>query len=248
MKFLSGISLSLFLIFWEAAVQFFRIPSWILPGPIRITVSFWQAKELIWYHTQTTLLEAFFGLTLAVLFALLLSLIIDWSQLFRKIIYPFLVISQTIPFITLAPLLAIWLGYNLSAKIVVVCLVCFFPITVSLSDGFGSVDKNMLRLMHSFNADNWQIFRLVKIPASLPFFFSGLRIAATYAILTAVMSEWIGAGRGLGIFLIRSAKSYRTDRVFAVIFVISLLSLIAVFITERLAKFIAPWHYHKTFH
>jgi ABC-type nitrate/sulfonate/bicarbonate transport system permease component len=166
-------------------------------------------------------------------------------QVMKKIIYPFLIISQTVPFIILAPLLTLWFGFGFLPKIIIIILVCFFPITINIFDGFQGVDRNILRLMTSMGANQKQIFKWVKWPASLPAFFSGLRIAAAYSILGAVVSEWMGTDRGLGILLIRSAKSYLTDRIFATIGIITILSMIAVLVVEIIARISIPWHYYK---
>ena len=235
--------LLLFLCVWEIAVNEFKISRWILPSPTQVIASLWEAKELIFYHGIQTLFEAFLGLIIAVFFALFTAILMEWSQLCKKVIYPVILISQTVPFIVLAPLLVIWLGFGISAKIIMVALVCFFPIAIHLYDGFAAVDTNAIKLLKSMGAHPWQVFQFVKLPASLPFFFSGLRIAATYAILTALISEWIGSDRGLGIFLIRSSKSYLTDRVFAIIVVITLLSLVSVYSIDKIARTITPWHY-----
>ncbi|HWI54318.1 MAG TPA: ABC transporter permease, partial [Desulfobacteria bacterium] len=156
---------------------------------------------------------------------------------------PLLVISQTIPIIAVAPLFIIWLGYGMAPKVVVVSLVCFFPITINLADGLRMVDRDMIKLMHSMGATEFQVFRLVKLPAALPFFFSGLRIAGTYSIMGAVIGEWLGADKGLGILMTRSSQSFLTDRVFATIMVIVILSLAIYFLVEGIARVLIPWHY-----
>lgn len=235
----------LFFSFWEMGVRIFHIEQWILPSPLQILASLWIRRELLLFHTSQTILEALMGLSFAVLVGAGIAIIMEWSAFFQRLLKPFLVVSQTIPFIALAPLLVIWFGYGLLPKILVIILACFFPIAVNLYDGFKSVDVNMIRLLKSMDASKWQIFRLVKFPSSLPYFFSGLKIAGAYAVTAGVVSEWLGAEGGLGILLVRFAKSYLTDGVFAVIFVITALSLVLVFTIEQLTKITIPWHYHK---
>ncbi len=230
---------------WEISVTLFSVSHWILPAPSEIFVALWQRRELMVYHASQTIAEAFIGLGIAVILGIGIAIAMEWSVFFRKLFKPFLVISQTIPFIALAPLLVVWFGYGLFPKVLVIALACFFPMAISLYDGFKSTDSNMLRLVKSMGANKLQIFHLVKLPASLPYFFSGLRISGTYAIGTAVVSEWIGAERGLGIFLIRSAKSYMTENVFAVIFVVTVLSLLIIFAIDQLTKIAIPWYFHK---
>jgi len=233
------------LFIWQIVVVSFHIETWILPAPTRIFDSFWQSRSLIFYHLIPTIIEAVIGLIGAVLISVLIAVFMERYQTMRKIIYPFLIISQTIPFIILAPLLTLWFGFGFLPKIIIISLVCFFPITINLFDGFQGVDQSTLRLLTSMGASQKQIFKLVKWPASLPAFFSGLRIAAAYSVLGAVVSEWMGADRGLGILLIRSTKSYMTDRVFATIGIITILSIIAVLSVEIIARISIPWHYYK---
>ncbi|MFA5770119.1 MAG: ABC transporter permease [Patescibacteria group bacterium] len=235
----------IFLFVWQIIVTVFHIEQWILPTPTQIIDSFWQSRSLILYHLVPTIVEAIIGLIGAVFISVFIAIMMERFQIIKKIIYPFLIISQTIPFIILAPLLTLWFGFGLLPKIIIISLVCFFPITINLFDGFQGVDRNILRLMTSMGASQKQIFKWVKWPASLPNFFSGLRIAAAYSILGAVVSEWMGADRGLGILLIRSTKSYLTDRVFATIGIITVLSMLAVLLVEIIARISIPWHFNK---
>jgi len=230
-------------ILWQITVTVFHIPDWILPGPIQIVQSFWLSRLLIFHHMIPTIFEAVVGLISAAFLAILIAVFMEFSETVRKILYPFLILSQTIPFIVLAPLLTIWLGFGIMPKILIVTIVCFFPITINLFDGFSGVDLVVIKLMRSMGAKKLQILFWVKWPSALPSFFSGLKIAAAYSILGAVISEWVGTDRGLGILLTRSAKSYLTDRVFATIGVITLLSIIVVVIIEIIARISIPWHY-----
>ncbi|HEX7542954.1 MAG TPA: ABC transporter permease [Patescibacteria group bacterium] len=233
------------LFLWQLTVIMFHIEQWILPAPTQIINSFWQSRSLIFYHLIPTVVEAMIGLIGATIISIVIAILMERSKIIRKIIYPFLIISQTIPFIILAPLLTLWFGFGLLPKIIIISLVCFFPITINLFDGFQGVDPAILCLLTSMGANQKQIFKWVKWPASLPNFFSGLKIAAAYSILGAVVSEWMGTDRGLGILLIRSTKSYLTDRVFATIGIITILSMVAVFTVEIIARISIPWHYYK---
>src|SRR3989338_1453484 len=232
------------LFIWQLAVTIFHIEQWILPAPTQIISSFWQSRSLIFYHLIPTVVEAIVGLIGAVFIAIFIAMLMERFKTMRKIIYPFLILSQTIPFIILAPLLTLWFGFGLFPKIIIIRLVCFFPITINLIDGFQGVDPAILRLLTSMGASHKQIFKCVNWPSSLPNLFSGLKIAATYSILGAVVSEWMGTDRGFGILLVRSTKSYLTDRVFASIGVITILSMIVVLLVEIIARISIPWHYY----
>ncbi|MCF6094243.1 ABC transporter permease [Microaerobacter geothermalis] len=243
--FLPSFSLLVLLFIWEIVVNMTKIEKWILPSPTIIAQSLWQARELIWQHTIQTLYETVLGLGIAIAAGIAIATLMDLSTWLRKAVYPLLVISQTIPIIAVAPLFLIWFGYGLAPKVIVVALVCFFPITVNLADGYRMVDREMVRLMSSLGASRGQIFRMVKLPSALPFFFSGLRIAGTYSVMGAVIGEWLGASRGLGIFMTRSSQSFLTERVFAAIVVITLLSLWIFALIELLARLTMPWHYQQ---
>lgn len=243
--FLPFFAIVIFLSIWQFSAMIFKIQEWILPSPLNVFSALWQARDLIIYHSGQTIVESLIGLAIAVILGGAIAIFMEWSGFFRKIMRPFLILSQTIPFIALAPLLVIWLGYGISPKIIVITLACFFPIAINFFDGFKSTDTNMIKLLKSMNASKTQIFTLVKLPSSLPNLFSGLRLSATYVVGVAVVSEWLGAERGLGVFLVRAAKSYATENVFALIFVITMLSLLFVAIIETLARFTMPWYYHK---
>ncbi|MBP1931666.1 ABC-type nitrate/sulfonate/bicarbonate transport system permease component [Ammoniphilus resinae] len=244
---LPGSLLIALLIIWEMAVHLSGIEKWLLPSPSLILKSLWETKDLILHHSLQTLYEALLGLVIAVLVGVLIAIMIDLSTRIRQAVYPLLVVSQTIPIIAVAPLLMIWFGYGMTTKILVVALVCFFPIAVNLADGFRLVDQEMIRLLASMGASKGQMFRMVKLPAALPFFFSGMRIAGTYSVMGAVIGEWLGASRGLGIFMTRSSQSFLTDRVFASILVIVFLSLIIFGLIEGMARWLMPWHRRSDF-
>lgn len=228
-------------------MRLYHIDRWILPSPFLILQSLVSSKELLVQHATQTVIEAMIGLFSAVIFGSSLAVIMEMSQTLKKVLYPFIMVSQTIPLIALAPLLIIWFGYGLLPKVVLITIACFFPIVINMTDGFAMIDPAWLRLLATMGASNMQIMQLVKLPAALPSFFSGLRIAGTYCVLGAVISEWLGAQSGLGIFLTRSAKSYMTERVFAIIIVISFLSLLVVALIELSARITIPWHYRKKF-
>jgi len=157
------------------------------------------------------------------------------------VMYPLFVISQTIPTIALAPLILVWFGYGMLPKVLVVALVTFFPLAVSLAEGYRQVDPRMVRLLQTMGARTGHILRYLLWPHALPSFFAGLRIATTYSVTGAVVGEWLGATKGLGIYLVRAAKSFRADRLFAVITVIVLLSLLFFGVVELLARYTLRW-------
>lgn len=237
----AGGSLLLFLLLWEGSVHLFRIEKWILPAPTDVLTALIQHFPLIMMHSGQTLVETLIGLAAATLLGIAIATLMDRFLLLRDAIYPLLVITQTVPTVALAPLFMLWFGFGMLPKVLVVIISTFFPVAVSLFEGYRQVDEEQVRLLSSMGATRSQIFRYLKIPASLPSFFAGLRIAGTYGVMAAVVGEWLGANRGLGILLIRSSKSYLTDQLFATILVIILLSLFLYWIIEWLAALIMPW-------
>jgi len=240
-----GSVIALGLIIWQVAVKLTGIEAWLLPAPSGVLASLWNSRSLVGFHASYTLLETILGFALAVVVGIAIAFFMDLSPGARRTIYPLLVISQTVPLIAIAPLFMLWFGLGLLPKVYVIALVCFFPISVSLSDGFQSVDQEWLKLMTTMDASKWQVYKYVKWPAALPSFFSGLRIAATYSVMGAVIAEWMGGNRGLGILLSRSSASFLTAQVFATILTIVILSLLVFSFIELLARLTMKWYYHQ---
>ena len=233
----------LLLVVWQAGTWLTRVPKWLLPSPWQIILAGIEARDLLGQHTWQTLKETWLGLGLSLVVGLGLALLIDFSTLLRRSLYPVLVASQTVPILALAPLLIIWFGYGILPKVVVVALVCFFPVVVSTADGLRAADPDLIALLRAMGANRRQIFVKVRFPGALPSFFSGLKIAITYSVVGAVIGEWVGASRGLGIFMIRSSKNFLTDRVFAAIAVTSLLSILMFGVVLLLERSLLPWYY-----
>ena len=227
---------------WIFSVEKGIIKKFILPSPIDIIITFFNIIPDIKKHLLATLEEALIGFIIAIFFSIILAVLMDSIKGLKRVFYPYLVVSQTIPIIALAPLFVIWFGFGQFPKILVVILVCFFPIVINLIDGLASVDDEMINLLKSMGANKLQIFYLLKFPASMVSFFSGLRIAATYSIMGAVIGEWLGGERGLGVYMIRVKHSFALDKVFAVIFIIVVLSLLQFKIITIIQKVLMPWN------
>ena len=165
----------------------------------------------------------------------------DRFSFLYKALYPLLVITQTIPTIAIAPLLVLWMGFGMAPKITLVVITTFFPITIGLLGGFRSVDTDAIHLMQAMGANRLQIFRYVKMPNAMGEFFSGLRISASYAVVSAVVSEWLGGFEGLGVYMTRVKKAYAFDKMFAVIIFISVISLLLMLVIDVIEKISMPW-------
>jgi len=231
----------LVILIWQLIVDSGMIARYILPSPWDvITVGIAILPEIT-VHIYTTLQEALTGLFIAITLSVLLAILMDNFTIVKKALQPLLVVSQTIPIMVLAPLFVMWFGFGILPKVMVVILVCFFPIVVSLLEGMSSLDNDLLNLMKSMKANRWQIFYLAKFPASLGSFFSGLKIAATYSIIGAVIGEWMGGKAGLGVYMTRVRQSFALDKVFASILVIIILSMILFKIIELIQLLAMPW-------
>ena len=228
---------------WELFVRASHVSVQVLPSPIAIIQALFNNWSIIYDNTLQTLLETVLGLTLAAILGLLLAIALDISSWMRRAVYPLLITSQTIPIIALAPLLLIWIGYDIRPKLIIVALYCFFPIAVATVDGLASAEPELIKLLHSMRATRWQILRLVRLPGALPAFFSGLRIAAAYSVIGAIFGEYVGAEKGLGIYMQKAANSFATINVFAAILVTTILSLLLFGLVSLIERIALPWYH-----
>lgn len=235
------ITIAVALVIWELAVRLGLVPNFLLPSPTQVVGAFVGDAPLLATHALTTLLESFLGLAIGVIIGFVVAVLMDRYELVYQALDPILTISQTIPTVAIAPLLVLWFGYELAPKVILVVLTTFFPVAVSLVSGYRSVDPDMIDLMRTMGASDLQIFVQVKMPAALEQFYSGLRISATYAIVGAVIAEWLGGFSGLGVYMTRVRKSFAYDRMFAVIGTISVLSLALMGLVDLLERISMPW-------
>lgn len=236
------LSISSMFVLWEAAVRWFKVPDFILPAPSQVFTALFQVRSIVLYHTGVTFMEAGLGLLLAILISFVMALLLNNLPWLYRSVYPLLILSQTIPLVILAILLPLWLGWGLLPKIVIVILVCFFPIVINLLNGLGNVDPDQINLFRSMGASTLATFFMVKVPAALPAFFSGIRIASTYSLMAAVISEWVGAQRGLGYYMTLKQKSFAVDEVLGAVFIICLISYLLVKGTDLLEYLMIPWN------
>ena len=201
------------------------VPSYMLPSPADVIRAFTSDFSLLMSHAAVTLQEALYGLLIGTGLGFILAVLMDRFDFLYKALYPILVITQTIPTIAIAPLLVLWMGFSMAPKITLVVLTTFFPIAISLLDGFKSVDPDSINLIRSMGGGNFKIFRHIKLPGAMEQFFSGFKVSASYSVVGAVISEWLGGFEGLGVYMTRVKKAYAFDKMFAVIILVSLVSL-----------------------
>lgn len=228
---------------WEAWVRAFDTKPYILPAPSRIWSAFLGVRDQVPGHMRTTLTEALLGLVFGAGIGVTLAALLASLPLARRVLYPILIVSQTIPMVVLAPLLIAWFGFGLTPKIVVVALIAFFPIAVSTTDALTGADREMVGLIRSMGANRLQVMRHVLFPSALPAFFAGLKIAAAYAVAAAVIGEWVGASSGLGLFITRSQRAFRVDQIFVAVAFIAMASIALFAAVSLLARLASPWVY-----
>lgn len=233
----------LLLIFWQSAVYVFNTPAWLLPDPVSIIREGLTIFSRVWMHTKATIQITLIGFGVGVALGLIIAIILHAVlPKFKPGFYPLLLLSQNIPIIAIAPLLQMWFGFGMFPKVLIIILVCFFPVTLGAMQGFTQTDRSMLDYMKMTGASRKDIFLKLELPFSLPYLFTGLKISAAYSVMGAVISEWIGAKQGLGLFMMLSKASFRMDRVFVAIFVIVSLSVIMFIIILLIEKWLIRWN------
>ena len=221
----SLILITFLFVLWEFLVRVLNVEEWFLPPPSLIFKELFSSYKIIFNHFVTTFTEVIFGLSLSAILAVNIAIIIFFFKNLERSIYPLLIASQTIPVITLSPLLLVWFGPNILSKIIIVVIISFFPIIVNFLDGLKSVDTEMIKMSQQFGASKFQIFYKIQVPYSFPYLISGMKIASVSSVIGAVVGEWVGASGGLGWLIKISSPQFLTERVFASIFVLSLLAI-----------------------
>jgi putative hydroxymethylpyrimidine transport system permease protein len=226
---------------WQLVVRAARVPDYLFPAPSAVAAALGSDAGLLASAALVTLREVLLGFLLAVAFALALAVLLHFSTALRRALLPILVVSQTVPTVVLAPVLAILLGYGIEPKLVVVAIVCFFPIVVNAVDGLRSADLELVRMMRTLHASRLAIFRRVELPGALPAIFSGARIAATYAAVGAVFGEWAGSSAGLGFVMLQAQPALDTERIFAAVLILSALALGLYALISLAERLLVPW-------
>lgn len=211
---------------WELGARLYNMP-FVLPTPTGILLKIWDLKEVLFtVHLWATMKVVVIGLALSILLGVALAVWMKMSGLAEKTFFPIVIASQTIPIIALAPIFILWFGYGIWSKVMVTVLITFFPITVGTFDGLRSANQEYRELLRTMGASRWQIFRKVEVPAALPYFYSGLKVAVTLSVIGAAIGEWLGANAGLGYFSRRMMTQFDGAGVFAPIVILSLLGIL----------------------
>jgi len=231
-----------FLAVWEVGVLVFKVPAYLMPPPSRVAEVIVQDFSKLVYHGWVTTYEMLAGYALAVAVAVPLAIAITSSQRFDRFVTPQLLFFQVVPKVAIAPLFLVWFGVGTTPKVLVAFLISFFPIVIDAAVGLRSMSSEMRDLARSMGASRWQVFAQFRLPTSLPYLFSGLKVAATLAVAGAVVGEFVGADKGLGYLLLVTNSNMETALMFATIVALTVIGLVFFYAVEFLEQLLIPWH------
>ena len=224
-----------------ALADLLGLESFLVPSPAEIADSLWQNRSLLAENAWVTLREILFGLLCALVAGVAFAVLMHLAEILRNAAYPLIVASQTIPIIVISPILLVWLGFGIGPKIVVVALICFFPVTVNALDGLRSADPEAIKLMRTLDATRWQVFRRVEAPSALPSLFTGTKIAVVLAPIGAVFGEWVGSSSGLGHLILQDNAQLEVAREFAAVAVLSTIALALIGLIALAERRVVTW-------
>jgi NitT/TauT family transport system permease protein len=231
--------------FWWGAVELFKIPAYLLPGPKGVFARLVTDAGLLWTHSQVTLTEILLGFAITIVTAIPMGLLIALSPLSKQLVYPPIMLMQLVPKIAVAPLFLVWLGFGIESKVLLTVLLTFFPLLIASISGFQILDDRLLYLTKSMGATRWLTFRHLRFPAALPVIFSGLKTSATIAATAAIVAEFVGANKGLGYVLLRGTSTMDIELVFTVLVVLTLIGVVINYVVEFSEWALTPWQRAK---
>ena len=226
---------------WQAAVTWGDTSATVLPSPLRVVTAGWGDRDNIAEAALATLQITIFGLVLAIVAAVVIASMLSFIAPLRMTLLPLLIGAQSVPIIVLAPLFVIWFGFDAGPKIALVAIVSLLPLTLSTLQGLQSADPDAATLLRSMGASRWKVFLKLRVPSALPYFITGLRIMSSFIVVSAIFSEYVGAKTGLGIYMQTEKNLFRTDLVFAAVFVTIAIGLVLFALTYALEAVLVPW-------
>ena len=229
-------------LFWDLAVRFFGIPSYLLPSPLAVMKEISAQWELFLFHGWITVVEIFLGFFASILIAVPLALIIVLNRTMERMLMPLLVMSQSVPKVAIAPLFVVWLGFGILPKVAVAFLVAFFPVLIATVTGLKSVEPEMLDLVRSMGATTRQVIWKVRVPTALPQFFSGAKISICFSVVGAIVGEFVGTDKGLGYLLLTSTGDLDGALLYGTVVILIILGIILFGVVAQIEKILIPWH------
>lgn len=226
---------------WQAVVSLTGVQFFILPSPMVVAAAVVEHADTLLINGLVTLSEILAGLALGTILGTVSALIMGLFRPARQWLMPVLVVSQAIPVFALAPILVLWIGYGIGSKIAMATLIIYFPVTAALFDGLRRTNPGYLDLARTMNASRWAVLRRIRIPAAMPSFASGVRVATAVAPIGAVVGEWVGASQGLGALMLHASGRTQIDVMFAALFVLAVIAVVLYFSVDRLLRRLLAW-------
>lgn len=218
-----------------------NLQSFLVPSPLEVAESLWNNRTLLAENAWVTLREMVFGIVAAVAVGVGFAVVMHRWRVMRDAAYPLIVASQTIPVVVISPILVTWFGYGITPKVVIIALVCFFPLTINALDGLRAVEPEAVKMMRSLEASRWQLFQRVEAPTALPHVFTGAKIAVVIAPIGAVFAEWAGSSAGLGHLIQSDSANFEVARQFATVAVLSAMALALMGLTVLAERRVIRW-------
>lgn len=226
---------------WEFLARWSGVPSWLLPAPSAIVESMIEWRGELTWHFMVTLYEVLVGFALSIVVSIPLAVAVVYSPFLQNTIYPILLALQSMPKVAIAPLLVLWIGFGTLPKILVVFLVCFFPIVVATASGLSAVPPALIDLIRSLSATSTQTFVKIRFPTAIPHIFVGLKIAITFAVIGGVIGEFVGSDEGLGYLILISTSQSRTPLAFGALLLLTIMSIVLYYAVEFIERLVVPW-------
>jgi NitT/TauT family transport system permease protein len=236
------LAIAVLLVVWEVLCDALKVPPWLLPSPTAIVVETWSIRGILPVHFLATLWAVLGGFFLAIATGIPLAVLVVYSPFLRRVIYPLLLMLQSVPKVALAPLLLLWVGYGLHSNMIVAATVAFFPIVINTATGLESVDSDLLELTRSLDSGQLRVFWRVRLPWALPYIFSSLKVAITLAVIGAIVAEFIGADKGLGYLILTSSGAMKTPMMFGVLLILSFLGILSFYAVAWAERLLCPWY------
>ena len=233
---------------WEAAVRLFKVPKHLVPPVSDIMVALWRglatgplAKDGFWYHGGVTVAEILLGFLIGSGIGLAIGIVVSQMPKVEALLEPYVAALQSVPKVAVAPIIVVWLGFGIGSKVMIICLLTFFPVLVTSIAGFKAVDPDRIDLLRSLSATPWQIFRKAKFPSALPYIFAGLNMAAAFSVVGAVVGEFVGAQAGLGVLILQMEAQADTGGSFAVCVVLSVIGIVLTGLLRSIQRRVLHW-------
>ena len=227
---------------WEVLCRALNVPKWLLPTPVQIAQETWEIRAVLPLHFLATLWSILGGFFLAIAVSIPIAILVVYSPFLRRVIFPILLMLQSVPKVALAPLLLLWIGYGMQSNMIVAATVAFFPIVINTATGLESVSAELIELTRSFDSSAWRVFWRVRLPWAMPYIFSSFKVAITLSVIGAVVAEFVGADKGLGYLIISSAGAMKTSVMFGVLVILSLTGITCFYIVAWAERWLCPWY------